>query len=211
MGGEGTSSTTKRHRKRSHGVFCLEGDWWHVKDKTTVEPALALLQTNGDLAFDYIHRDVGTVEELEYYLDKWVQRGLSKYPILYLGFHGEPGRIFIGDGRKKSGRIDLDWLEMRLGGRCAGKLIHFGSCGTMAIHGHHGHRLNRFLRRTEAMAVCGYTDDTYWLDTAAFEILLLAQLQYVSWTRRGMGAVKRRIVAQASGLARALKFRMVIG
>lgn len=207
MGRSTTSPVKKRSRKRQHGVFCLEGDWWHVKDKTTVEPALQLLSANGDLAFDYIHRDVGTVPELEYYLGKWVQRGLSKYPILYLGFHGQPGKIYIGDARFRTNTITLDWLEERLADRCKGKIIHFGSCGTLDVH---GSRLNRFLRNTHALAVCGFVADTGWLEATAFEILLLAELQRVSLQRRGMEAAKRRVVAQATGLARSLAFRMVV-
>lgn len=27
------------------GIFCLEGDWWGVKDRTSVEPILRLLET----------------------------------------------------------------------------------------------------------------------------------------------------------------------
>ncbi|MEX1363437.1 MAG: hypothetical protein AB1Z98_09945 [Nannocystaceae bacterium] len=50
-----------RSRKSGHGVFCLEGDWWDVADSTTIEPALTLLKSNGEFAFDYIHRDVGVV------------------------------------------------------------------------------------------------------------------------------------------------------
>ena len=32
------------------GVFCLEGHWWGVKGKTTVEPVLRLLETSGPAA-----------------------------------------------------------------------------------------------------------------------------------------------------------------
>lgn len=203
-----TTPSPTRTTKRRHGVLCLEGDWWGFKDKTTVEPALQLLAANGELAFDYIHRDVGVVPELEHDLDKWVQKGLARYPILYLGFHGSPGHIYVGDKRQRDGKITLDWLEDRLAGKCAKRLIHFGSCGTLDVH---GHRINRFLRRTEALAVCGYRADIDWLETAAFEIMLLAQLQRVAWHRGGMAVVKRRIRENAAGLERALKFRFEIG
>ena len=32
-------------RDQRKGIFCLEGDWWGVKDFTTVEPVLRLLET----------------------------------------------------------------------------------------------------------------------------------------------------------------------
>lgn len=203
-----TKSAPRSRRNRNRGVFCLEGDWWHVKDKTTIEPALELLAANGEFAFDYIHRDVGVVAEFEYYLDKWVQKGLSRYPILYLGFHGDEGEISVGDARLREGKIDLDWLGERLEGKCAKRLIHFGSCGTLAVN---GHTLNRFVRRTQALAVCGYRTDTGWFEAAAFEILLLAELQRWAWDRRGMAAVERNIKKKAAGLVRALQFRFKIG
>lgn len=206
--GTNAKAPAKRTRKRHHGVFCLEGDWWDVKHKTTIEPTLTLLKTSGAFSFDYIHRDVGVVAELEYYLSKWVQSALVRYPILYLAFHGIPGHILVGDARRREGQVTFDWLEERLEGKCRGKLIHFGSCGTLAVN---GHRINRFLRNTGALAVCGYQTDIDWFETAAFEIMLLAELQRVAWDRRGMAAVQRRIKKQAAGLARSLKFRFAVG
>jgi hypothetical protein len=114
--------------------------------------------------------------------------------------------IYVGDGRRHESKLDLDWLEERLEGKCDKRLIHFGGCGTLATH---GLRINRFLRNTGALAVCGYKTDTDWLEAAAFEILLLAELQRCAWDGRGMAGVKRRIRKNAAGLARALHFRMV--
>ena len=205
--GTNTKATTKRTRSRQHNVFCLEGDWSHIRDKATIEPALELLKSNGEFAFDYIHRDVGVVAELEYYLQKWVQSGLMRYPILYLAFHGNPGRIVVGDARRRESRVTLEWLAAQLEGRCKNKLIHFGSCGTLDVH---GQSLNSFLRRTEALAICGYRTNTEWFESLAFEIMLLAKLQEVDWSRRGMAAVQRWLKKQAGGMVRSLKFRLVV-
>ena len=40
------------------GIFCLEGDWWGVRDRTTVEPVFRLLEAHGDYRVPYIHRDI---------------------------------------------------------------------------------------------------------------------------------------------------------
>ncbi|MEM7159638.1 MAG: DUF6642 family protein [Myxococcota bacterium] len=202
------TSTSSRGRKRGHGVFCLEGDWWHITDRTTIEPALQLLQANGEFNFEYLHRDVGVIEEFEHYLNKWTQRGLARYPILYLGFHGSPGYIDVGDARRKESNVSLDWLEERLEGKCAKRVIHFGGCGTLDLH---GKRLNRFVRRTGALAICGYRSDTDWLKAAAFEILLLAELQRIHWDGRGIRVVPDRMRKNAAGLFRELEFRFVTG
>jgi hypothetical protein len=192
--------------QHSHkGIFCLEGDWESdLRSSTSMQPVLDLLSRSHDPIVRFIRRDIGTAGELEYYLGKWVQKRYVDYPILYLGFHGDPGVLYMGS-RKFS--IDLDWLEERLLGRCKGRIIHFGSCGTMAVH---GLRLKRFLKRTRALAVCGYKADVDWMLTAAFEIILLSRFQFQALTRGGLKAVRRRIRGEAFELASELEFKMVI-
>jgi hypothetical protein len=45
-----------------------------------------------------------TVQELEYYVGKWIQRKYSKFRILYLALHGEKNNILLGN--KKNYSID---------------------------------------------------------------------------------------------------------
>lgn len=188
------------------GVFCLEGDWGpDLRSRTSVGPVLELLEKSSYPAVPYIRRDVGTLTEFEYYLGKWTQRKYARYPVLYLGFHGLPGKLKVGYGRGAG--VDLAWLETFLAGKCKGRIIHFGSCGTLAVH---GNRLRSFLARTGALAVCGYRQDVDWMLSAAFELILFYQLQYNAFTRAGMAAVKRRLLAQVPRLAKDLEFRMVI-
>lgn len=188
------------------GVFCLEGDWDpDLRNRTSVGPVLDLLEKSNYPRVPFIRRDVGTLAELEYYLGKWIQRKYDRYPVLYLGFHGAPGRLKVGPVR--DGGIDLAWLEERLADSCRKRIIHFGSCGTLDIH---GNRVRSFLNRTGALAVCGYREDVDWMLSAAFEIILFYQLQFNTLTKQGMAAVKRRVTSQATRLARELKFRMFI-
>jgi len=191
---------------RVKGVFCLEGDWDpDLRRYATVGPVLDLLDRSSSLAVPHIRRDVGTVEELEYYLRKWSQRRYDPYGILYLGFHGGPGILHVGDRRK--GPVTLAWLEERLAGACKGRVIHFGSCGTLAVH---GNRLRSFLLRTGALAICGYREDVDWMLSCAFDLILLYQFQFNAPTRAGMAAVERRVRRGATALARDLGFRMMI-
>jgi hypothetical protein len=191
---------------RVKGVFCLEGDWEpDLRVRTSVVPVLELLEKANEPSIPFIHRGIGTLAEFEHYLRKWTQKKYAGYPILYLGFHGDPGVLYIGD--RKSGEVSLDWLEERLAGKCRKRIIHFGSCGTMATH---GNRLGRFFRKTGALAICGYRQDVDWVLSAAFEIVLLSALQENALTRAGMAAVNRRVRSQATRLARDLKFRMVV-
>ncbi len=107
---------------RTKGVFCLEGDWERdLRSRTSIGPVLELLEKSGYPAVPYIRRDVGTVTEFDYYLKKWLLRKYDRYPILYLGFHGSPGRLHVGHGR--GGVVDLKGLGERLAGVCKKRII----------------------------------------------------------------------------------------
>jgi hypothetical protein len=188
------------------GVFCLEGDWEKdLRSRTSIGPVLELLEKSGYPSVPYIRRDVGTLTEFDYYLGRWTLKKYDRYPILYLGFHGTPGALRVGYGPRNG--INLKELEERLQGKCGKRIIHFGSCGTLDIH---GTRIRNFIKRTGALAVCGYKSEVDWMLSAAFEIILFYELQYNALTKPGMAAVRKRVRAQALKLAQKLKFQMVI-
>ena len=192
---------TKDQRK---GIFCLEGHWWGVKDTTTVEPVLRLLETLSGFNTSYRRYDVATREEFDFYLKKWCGASFNNFPILYLGFHGDAGEIFVGEGRASA--FPLEDLAECLAGRCKGRVVHLGSCGTVGVH---GRRLKKFLNLTGALAVCGYTKQVDWLESAAFDILVLGGLQNESFLRTSsMWRFDEKLKKKASGLYRHLGFRM---
>ena len=190
------------------GIFCLEGDWWQsIKRPSSVEPVLQLLKQSDRHRVPYIHRNVATRDALSYYVRKWTQKRYSGYPILYLGFHGSPGTIHLGDGRFKDSEVTLELMLQDLTGKCEGRIIHFASCGVLDLH---GSRLNSFLKQTGALAVSGYaSEDVAWLRSAAFEVLAFAAMQDNALTTRGARAIERRIRKELPVLAKELGFRMV--
>ena len=103
--------------------------------------------------------------------------------------------------------MGLNWLADRLEGRCKGRIIYMSSCGTLDLP---TGRIRQFLRRTGALAVCGYTRNVFWIDSAAFEVLLLSTLQMYEFNPAGARAIRRRIRKQAPGLCAQLDFRMFI-
>jgi len=159
------------------GIFCLEGGWSNdLKDESSVEDALVLLRKVWPYYTPYIRRDVATRAEFDHYVAKWCQARYAAYPILYLAFHGTEGTIQFGDLRKPENVVTLDELEQSLEGRCRGRIIYFSSCETMREH---GNRLRSFLRRTDALAVCGFRKYVDWLTSMAFDLLFLRQAQYM--------------------------------
>src|ERR1051326_4997073 len=110
------------------GIYCLEGLWDqnNVKDKSSVLPILDLLYKRGYC--NYIYHDCASKAELEYFLKKWRTKAISsRFPILYLAFHGKEETICLNDDVEYS----LEELSELLEGKCEGKVIHFGSCLTL--------------------------------------------------------------------------------
>ncbi|MCX7829967.1 MAG: hypothetical protein N2445_02765 [Acidobacteria bacterium] len=190
---------------KSKGVFCLEiSDWFgSMKKKNTVEPVLELLH-HSPLEVPYIHRDVATKEELNFYLKKWTLAEYKCYPILFLAFHGAPGEIFLAQNNKV---MSIDELLKILEGRCHRKIIHFGACSVFNLQ---GKILKRILTRFNALAISGYSAEVDWVTSSVFEMLFLAELQKNALTKSGVIAVKKRIKEIAPKLSKKLGFKMLV-
>ena len=185
------------------GIFCLETPLWYgIKDRTSIEPVLQLLEKR--LKVPYLHHDVATIEEFNFYLEKWNLREFGSHPILYLAFHGDCGKVGVGE----RGGISLNDLAERLDGRCTGRVIHISSCFTLWAH---SDTLNEFLIRTGALAVCGYQERVDWIESAAFDLLVLRGLQRVPFQRvSSMRKLGRDLWKEAPGLMKRLGFRIEV-
>jgi hypothetical protein len=149
------------------GVFCLEGEWdRNLRLRNSVLPLLELLERL-EVARS-IHRDVATIEEFDYYLKRWAQKGYSDYQVLYLASHGDSGSLELGRDS-----VTLNELGEKLAGRAAGRTIYFGSCLTLARY---DDELTSFVKKVGAKAVVGYWETIPWLESAAFELLLLERM-----------------------------------
>ena len=156
------------------GVFCLEGPWNSaLEDKSTVEPVLQLLENRKRIKF--IHRETATREEFTHYMQTWAKPRYAAYKFGYLAFHGSNGVISIGRTD-----ISLDEVGTILEGQLAGRTLYFGSRGTLRVQQDH---LHAFRDRTKARAVCGYTRNIDWIESAAFELNLMQT--YADFSRIG--------------------------
>lgn len=197
------------------GIFCLETHEWYspkeIKgkiDNSSVEPSLMLLEKLEDYNVPYRRRDVATEEEFMYLLDQYLDDEYENYPILYLSFHGygpengDSSGIYLGNETE----LSLGDLETEINGRCRRRVIHFGACGVMSAS---DERLRSFRKKTGAIAVCGYTEDVNWLESAAFDLLLMGCLQGAAFNqgdiREKVNALKKR----APGLNANLGFKVV--
>jgi hypothetical protein len=154
------------------GVFCLETSWADDgKDMTypaSVVQTLRMLESAAECG-KVIHRDVATQEEFVNYMKEWRKKKYDAYPLAYLAFHGVRGGLGIGD-------IDLtfDDLTAIIGpGKARDRILYFGSCSTMAVD---EDKLKTFCAETGATAIVGYTRRIGWLESAAFDCLLVPKL-----------------------------------
>ncbi|MCY3626725.1 MAG: hypothetical protein OXG88_03685 [Gammaproteobacteria bacterium] len=75
----------------------------------------------------------------------------------------------------------------------------------------HGSRLNSFLKEIGAAAVCGYTKDVWWTESAAFELLFLSSVQEWTLARHDLlKGYRQGLRNVAPGLHRRLGFRMIV-
>ncbi|WP_030169927.1 MULTISPECIES: DUF6642 family protein [Actinomycetes] len=174
------------------GVLCLEGEWnpEEPTSRMTIEPALELLERTEYLKV--FHRNVNTLGELYFHLDRWGTKDFKEYQFLYLGFHGESEVIYIGDEP-----LGLDQLGRRLEGQWAGKIVFLSSCGALDSP---EHSLKSFCKRTGADAVVGYTAVVDFVEAAAFELLLFGEMTVMSSPKRMYTKVTREYGELASRL-----------
>ena len=198
----------RRRGRVRNGIFCVECTWWGRFDEpSSIRPMLELIGSGGGGAVPYIHRHADCRAAFDDYVGQWVQRKYSKYPILYLGFHGEVGDLLVGDWRRSESRVSLDDLEALLGSRCSGRIIHLGCCDGMS---HHGRRLRSFASRLGAVAICGYDTDVDWIESAAFEALLFATLQGRRLDGRSFPAMIREMQKNYGSFMKRVGFKSIL-
>ncbi|GAA2608632.1 DUF6642 family protein [Paractinoplanes durhamensis] len=180
------------------GVFCVEGQWDRdLERRGSVLPTLELLERLRLVR--YIHRDVATPEELDYYLSRWSLKQYSDYHVGFFAMHGDPGKFWLTDRRS----VDLAHVADQLAGKCEGKRLYFGACSAMRSS---KAALQEFLTTTGAALVCGYTRAVDWVESAAFETVLLDVLANGA---RVDSAEQRFGSARWAALAYSLGFRIV--
>ena len=158
--------------RQTRGIYCIETIWYGDSDRTSVRPMLQFLE---DLyGAPYIHRDAATRDELFHYFVKWLASDPKEFPILYLGFHGSTeGKIWLETPDGTSDMVNYEVLGSHLEAGCKNRVVHFGSCASLA-----GVDWTDFLDMTGASAVSGYEGEVAFEDSAAFELLYLADFQY---------------------------------
>lgn len=162
-------------RSKQRGIFCLETIWYDSEDQTSIRPALELLR-DSYLKVPFIHRNAVTLDAFKHHAAEWIGLG-PKFPILYLGYHGDAGELQLHDTSLSLRKI-ADILR-RLGG-CEDRVVHFASCSTL---NHSDKDLGSLVDVIGASAISGYCKEIDWVASTAFEMIYLESLQYGGKTR----------------------------
>lgn len=180
------------------GIFCVEGQWHRdLRDRSSVRSTLELLERHRGIRF--IHKDVAAPDELTYFLDRWMLKQYAEYNVGFFAMHGQPNRLCLTDWHS----VELEEIADQLAGKCDGKRLYFGSCSVMQSS---EAKLQAFLRATGAALMCGYSRSVGWVESAAFETVLLDVLA----TGQRHNATELRIGSQQwAPLAAYLGFRIV--
>lgn len=167
----------------ANGIFCFEGDWSErLSNQMTVEPILKLL---ADCRYaKYVHRNVSTRDSLQHYLDRWLKADMKQYVIGSFAFHGSNGGLWLNANEE----ITLRELGDMMAGRCEGRILYFGSCSTLAVP---DVNLKELCRVTGARGVVGYTRMVDFVESAAFEIILLNDLLQATNIRSSYTRLRR--------------------
>ena len=182
--------------------MCFEGQWsTDIRDQQTVQPVLELLQRSGWIRF--LHRFVASEKQLETELRQWAQKKNSSYELCYIACHGEPGAVHLGNGESVTATTIAGWLA----GRLQGRTVYFGACSVAKDTRDVQDALAAFKKTTKARAVCAYTEDIDWVESAAFEILLLSTLGW--YDRRGIAWAFRYLEDKHGEMVRRLGFTSV--
>ena len=118
-----------------HNIICLEAEWEYRYDKRNnkfslnTEPLLNWLRTFHGC--DIVYRHILNKQDLLYYLDYFAshKREFKKYDIIYIACHGWHHAISL---EGEDGHIDLCELKTMANGFFENRIIHFGSCKTLA-------------------------------------------------------------------------------
>lgn len=208
-------------RKRS-GVYCLETIWFDEESNPSTRLVLELLKKLSDVPF--VHRDVSTREELDFYLGRWIGRDtrkkdyrLADFRILYLGFHGAPGEISLRADQSHRFDDDEASLEKIAESFTRGKygasdcVIHFSACSVLRSPA----RVRDFRQKVGAACVSGYRRSVDSTPAWAFELMylnLLSDLLSDKNVNAGtLGTLREKITTKPeyAGLAETLGFAMI--
>ncbi|MBR3027582.1 MAG: hypothetical protein IKH58_05505 [Bacteroidales bacterium] len=191
-----------------HNIICLEAEWQFRYEKEekkfslNTQPLLHWLKEFHGC--DIIYRHILTKEDLQYYLKYFAthKRETKGYDIVYIACHGWHHAISLeGD----DGHIDLKELADMAKGFFKGRIVHFGSCKTLANLS----EAEEFKAKTGAKMVSGYQISVDSMTSSIADAAYFNELMYY----QNVGVIKNQDLSKFrsrySSLLSELKFSII--
>jgi len=177
-------------------IFCLEGDWEKdLRLKKSIKSTLDYLQDCFNIR--NIHRNCAVREQFIKYLKDSMLKKYSRYSILYLAFHGDPNSILFG---KDS--ITLNEIAEICENKLHNKIVHFGSCNSLDLD---KRKLRKFLEKTGALCISGYTRKIEFNPSTVLDILYFEMCQ----DNKDVRSIERKLKKEYKGLIQSTGFRIL--
>lgn len=173
-------------------IICFDTEWrynHHRKnDKFNLKCEYILDTLKSFYDLDPKYEKILSRDNLIHYMQQFgKKRIITKYDIIYMSFHGEPGCIYFEgettDKTKKDSKEEVGIITLeQLGDLCEGegffkdKIVHFSSCSTMCDED----AVRRFKRQTKAKRVSGYKSDVDPIDSLIMDMAYFEHLQHFS-------------------------------
>jgi hypothetical protein len=181
-----------------HGIYVIEGFWdAGLRQRRSVQPALQLLESASGIPYRFIKIDSKAAFIAS--LRRWLHKG-DRFPILYLGFHGAPGRLHITEDESEI--ITLEELSKILLNHKPRKkrFIYFSSCSALEKR----HLAKKIINETPGLAgIAGYEKDVDFLESTALEMILLETLAHRKhFDRRSLQAILTQVRKRSRSFAK---------
>src|SRR5690606_26459758 len=108
---------------------------------------------------------------------------------------------------KKEAKVHLDELAEILGDGLDGRVVHFGSCETLATD---RRNITRFLSKTGLVAASGYKESVDWFDSSVLDLVLFDGLGRQALNPEGVAKAHDELMEYQRVLCQHLQFRLVI-
>jgi hypothetical protein len=163
-------------------IVHLEGLWDGGTDEwISVAPLIEFIAKLNEVKFT--HLTCNTRREFEFGLgDVCNSRRKKDHAILYLAFHGLPGRILFPDGDS----LSLEELADLIGDKFQDWIVHFGSCSTLSTK---VSQVRDFFRSTKVALLVGYRKKVDWTESTSMDLILLDWME----NYKSMGALKKKV------------------
>lgn len=154
-------------------IFCLETEWdegiQQLREKSAVKSLLDFMEHDLILDAEYCFRQVATSYDFKYYFEHLLKPQYKDFNMVYLCFHGSPGKIYFANGKT----LSLTGIKNRYPGIFKNRFVHFDSCSTLLKT---ARSMFEFKKETGARIVTGFLNDVPFTESFLFEVWLFSVL-----------------------------------